>query len=73
MLLAAGEAQPALDALVNVDERLAGYPEEAAAGLLVRARALRAIGKTSEATQVLRRIVRSYPDTAAAADAQRDL
>ena len=73
LLLAAGEARPAADALLNVDQRLAGYPEEAAGGLLVRARALRALGKTAEATQVLRRIVRSYPDTAAAADAQREL
>ena len=73
LLVAAGEAQPALDALQNVDERLAGYPQEAAAGLLLRARALRALGKTADATQVLRRIVRSYPDTDAAADAKRDL
>ena len=73
LLLAAGEAQPALDALQNVDERLAGYPEDAAAGLLIRARALRALGQTADAAEVLRRIVRSYPDTAAAADAQRDL
>ena len=73
LLFAAGEAQPALDALQNVDERLAGYPEEAAAGLLVRGRALRALGQADQATQVFRRIVRSYPDTAAAADAQREL
>ena len=73
-LFARGDAQGVLAALdrLNVETRFAGYPDEVAAALLVRARAFRRLGEPGRADEAYQRVIVAYPDTPAAATAQRE-
>ena len=73
-LFARGDAQGVLSALdrLNVETRFAGYPDEVAAALLVRARAFRRLGETGRADEAYQRVIAAYPDTPAAATARSE-
>lgn len=73
-LFAQGDMQGVLAALdrLDVENRFAGYPEEVADALLVRARAFRRLGESGRADEAYQRVIAAYPDTPAAATAQHE-
>jgi TolA-binding protein len=73
-LFSQGDYQSVL-ALVDeleVEDRFAGYPDRVADVLLTRARAFRRLGEPGRADEVYERVIAAYPDTPAAAEAERE-
>ena len=57
---------------LDVEERFAGYPDRVAEVLLTRARAFRRLGEPGRADEAYGRVIAAYPETPAAAEAQRE-
>jgi len=73
-LFAQGDYQAILTLVedLGVEERFAGYPDRVAEVLLTRARAFRRLGEPGRADEAYGRVIAAYPETPAAAEAQRE-
>jgi TolA-binding protein len=73
-LFAQGDYQAVLTLAddLDVEDRFAGYPDRVAAVLLARARSFRRLGEPGRADEAYGRVIAAYPETPAAAEAQRE-
>ncbi len=72
-LLDAGDPQGALAVLSNYEQRFPDNAEQIAAALLTESSALRALGRNAEADERVQRLLNTFPETTAAAEAQRSM
>jgi hypothetical protein len=72
LLLARGDAAGALAAVAGAETRFAGFAAELADALLVRARALRGLGRAADARTAYLDVETRFPGTAAARTAAQE-